>query len=294
MKNDSVSVLILNYNNACDCLRLCNRLSKYNIIEKILVVDNYSTDNSYYLLKTKSENIKKIEIVESGFNGGYGYGNNFGLELLAKKNVKYVLLCNPDIDIEEETIEKLFNFLEKNNSYLIAAPFMLNIDGTKNYNTAYRIPSKFEYLMSMSILLGRVYNRSKYKKNEFLGEFIDVDVVAGSLFMININLLDNRKLFDESIFLFCEETVVAIKTKQLGYKIALLANDYYIHKHSVSIKKTYSSSKKIRQLLLQSRLYLLKEYYNANNFELIVARILSKLSYYELEIKEFILNKLDR
>ena len=77
-----------------------------NSIDKIVVVDNCSTDNSYVQLK-EFEN-EKIHVVQSEKNGGYGYGNNIGIDYL-KNLVDYIIVANPDVVFKEsvDTISRI-------------------------------------------------------------------------------------------------------------------------------------------------------------------------------------------
>ena len=73
-------VCILNYNDAETTLILVEKISNYSIIDHIVIVDNYSTDDSYDRLKSIKN--KKVNIIQSKKNGGYGSGNNIGVKYL--------------------------------------------------------------------------------------------------------------------------------------------------------------------------------------------------------------------
>lgn len=52
-------------------------------VRHILVVDNFSTDNSVQLLSDIIS--EKVEVIVSNKNGGYGAGNNYGIKYLIDK-----------------------------------------------------------------------------------------------------------------------------------------------------------------------------------------------------------------
>lgn len=82
-----------------------------------MVVDNFSTDNSVQLLSDIIS--EKVEVIVSNKNGGYGAGNNYGIKyLIDKYNSDYILLSNPDVIVEDETINKLEEFLRNNQDYV--------------------------------------------------------------------------------------------------------------------------------------------------------------------------------
>lgn len=72
-------MIVLNYNDAETTLKYVKHIVSYDLLNKIIIVDNCSTDDSWCrLLQSFASN--KIDIVRTDHNGGYGYGNNFGLK----------------------------------------------------------------------------------------------------------------------------------------------------------------------------------------------------------------------
>ena len=73
--------IVVNFNDDEDTKKYLEMMKNYDIIDKILVVDNKSTKiNSYEsLLSFKSS---KIEIIQTDKNGGYNYGINYGIKYL--------------------------------------------------------------------------------------------------------------------------------------------------------------------------------------------------------------------
>ena len=281
-----IDILLLNYNDSETVLDFLRHVKNYKIINKILIVDNCSTDNS---LKNLNPYINgNIVLISTDFNGGYGYGNNYGIKYLQKNsNAEYILLCNPDTIILEQTILKLYEFLKLNLDYAICAPVMTDLKGAKQYNTAYRIPKKMEYIYSMGILFSKLNSSFYYDKHiNTINNAMDVGAVAGSLFLLNKEKMLNFRMYDESIFLYCEETVLGIKLKQNKLKTALLCDETFIHNHSVSISKTYKSIVSRKQILNKSKLYVIRNYYRVNNLEYLFAWIISKISICEVYIIE--------
>lgn len=74
--------MILNYNDSETVIKLVNEIKIFLIFDKIIVVDNCSNDNSMKnLIKIKNP---IIDIIQTDFNGGYGYGNNYGIKYIQK------------------------------------------------------------------------------------------------------------------------------------------------------------------------------------------------------------------
>ena len=105
-----IDVLILNYNDAETTLSYIDHIVDYKVIHKIVVVDNCSTDDSVVLFQ--KHHFDKVEVIATKENGGYGSGNNYGIKYLVENyNSDYILISNPDVIVEENTIIQLELFL---------------------------------------------------------------------------------------------------------------------------------------------------------------------------------------
>lgn len=277
-----VDILTLNYNDANTTIDFIHSVENYNVVNLILVVDNNSTDDSYLRLK-RLEN-HKIRVIRTDYNGGYGAGNNFGIKYLANHGgTEYVLQCNPDVFISEKTIIALYTFLKRHDEYVIVAPFMLNKYGEKESNSAFPLATKWQYILSLDIILNKFLSLNAYKNLiDCTDEYKEVDAVAGSLFMMDLKKMIHGGMYDEHIFLYCEEMSLGIKLRDSGYKTALLPCQTFIHNHSISINKTFQSTLSRRKLLVKSKLYVIKSLYHSNTMEYCIAWILSRLSFLEI------------
>jgi len=105
--------------------------------------------------------------------------------------------------------------------------------------------------------------------------------VVGSLLMVNAELMIKYGMYDEDIFLFCEETTLGIMLKSKNLKTILILNHNYVHHHSVSLKKSISSDIERRKISLNSKLKILKKYYNLSPFMTLIVKIFFKLTLIE-------------
>lgn len=278
-----IDILVLNYNDAVTTTSFVNSVRDYSCVRKILAVDNHSKDDSMECLKALEDD--KVLVVDSGENKGYGAGNNFGIRYLYEHfNSEYILLCNPDVIIEEQVCEKLEDFLRTYDDYAIAAPFMLNAKLQHQCNTAFFIPKTYQYIMSLSIVLKKfICSFDCGNLAEQSDETVyDVGAVSGSLFMINVSKMLQYGMFDENIFLYCEEIVLGAKMGAAHQKIALLPKLTFVHNHSVSISKSYNTLLKKHRLYLKSKVYVINKYFRPNFFEKILVYTLKKVSMFEI------------
>lgn len=275
-----VGFLIVNYNDSETTIKLLNNIKDYKILDKIIVVDNCSNDNSYEILK-KYKN-KKIEIILNKENKGYGSGINFGSKhLISLFKECFIIVSNPDIEIENETvIQKLINSFDSNTA--IVAPIVKEHEGL---NRGWKIPTPIkDSILNLPVIHN--FLRSKllgYKKNYYNG-IVNVEVVSGSFFIINSNDLKEAGYFDELVFLYYEENIIS---KKINSKIKINTETAVFHNHSVSIDKSVSYIKKYK-LLKKSQIYFHKKYNGANKFELGLLHLTNFITLIGLYIKKIV------
>ena len=282
---DKFACVILNYNDSKTTLDIINRIKDYNNLGHIVIVDNCSTDNSYEILKQKQDS--KIVVIKTLKNGGYGAGNNFGINYATKVlKYRFVLISNPDVYFEDSVLEKMLCVLEKNDKCALVAPVQLDSNRRIIKEYAWRIPSIFQYIVTSGLIINKISNtycyNQKYivdKKNKI------VDCVPGAFLGIDTSKFEDE-YYDEDFFLYCEELVIGIKIKNNGFKSYLLVNDRYVHMHGVSINKSISSIYGQRKILTRSKLLFLKKYLNANKYEVILGKLFFMISDFESCINE--------
>ena len=82
----NTAIIVVNFNCEDETKAYVEKISKYNIINRIIVVDNMSTTIGAFdeLKKLEKIDTKKIIVIQTEKNGGYSYGNNFGVKYLLK------------------------------------------------------------------------------------------------------------------------------------------------------------------------------------------------------------------
>lgn len=263
--------VILNYNDSNTTINLVNKIKEYSSIDYIIIVDNFSLDDSYAnLLELESA---KIKLVKTEKNGGYGYGNNIGVQYAYERlKCKYVLIANPDVIFENVLVENMLKCMKQDLKIAVVAPTQLDINGNYIRDRAWKIPTITQYIFSAEMIIGK-YTRHFHYPDEMFWQMGDkeVDCVPGSLLLVRARVFMEVNGFDQEMFLFCEETTLAKKLKDKKYR-TILIDDTYIHQHSISINRSIRKVSKQRQLLLNSRYVFMKKYLYANKWQLLLAK----------------------
>ena len=272
-----IGCVVLNYNDADTTLDILKRIEPMEIIDQIVLVDNKSTDNSLERLKDQESN--KVHVVCAEKNGGYGSGNNVGIEYLRKNySCDYIIIANPDVIFDESVIKKMVNEFDEDT--VIVAPLTLDSKKERQLPIAWKVPTVKDYFLFSSIVLNKIFKPFQYPIQFFNTDICEVDCVQGCLFMLNNSLIED-KLYDENIFLFFEESCIGKQFKDKGYKTKLLMNVDYIHNHSVSINKAFNSEARKRKITLDSFYTYFEDYYSLCGFTKGIMRIYKKFIYIE-------------
>lgn len=281
-----VALIVLEYNDAEETVKYVEKVSKYEIIDKIVVVDNHSTyENVMDILKTQESS--KVTILQTEKNGGYSYGNNFGLKYLEDSNEKYdyVIISNSDIDIEEKAILKCIDVLNQDEKAGVAAPRMYNTQNNPIRRNSWKMRTFWlDVIHSTRILEVLFYKKlrsGEYSSSDYSQELTQVECISGAFFVAKYKALKEVGKFDENVFLFYEEDILGHRMKEKGYKIYSVNSEKFIHYESQTIGKIFSYYSKMKQLY-KSKMYYQKRYNNINWWKIVIFQILNILRKIEL------------
>ena len=284
-----IATIVVNYNSENDTINFVNALSAYNSIDKIVVVDNKSTAIGAFE-KIEKLRSSKVEVIQSGKNGGYNYGINFGIKFLESSGEKYdyYLVSNSDIKIEEEAIKKCIEVLEQRKDVGIVAPRMFNKNDKPIRRSSWKIRTFWRDVVHSTRLLElifyKVLRNGEYSDEDYEKEILEVEAISGSCFMIRSEAVNKIGYFDDNVFLFYEEDILAKQMKDNGYKVICVNSQKFIHYESQTIGKTFSYFTKMVKLF-KSKIYFQKNYNKVNILGLVLYYILFFFRILELIIE---------
>jgi GT2 family glycosyltransferase len=276
-------IVIVNYNDAKTTLRLLNNIKDYKCLDKIVIVDNKSTDDS--LITLESVNYKNLVVLESSSNKGYSAALNIGCKYLIDLYTECnIIISNPDIIIDSENdLKELIKNLSDTN--VIVAPTI--IEGN-NLNRGWHLPTPIDdIILNIPGIHDKYFNSHlKYPDNYYNKPISKVETISGCFFLITSKHLQTINYFDEGVFLYYEENIFGLKTKALHKNILINNNIDVIHDHATSINKSLTKIKKYNNLK-KSQLYFEKHYNHANLFELVLLYITIFITRIILSVKYF-------
>ncbi len=284
-----VAVIIVNYNDAEDTLKYVKTITEYKTIDRIVVVDNKSTTTEAFE-KLKDLESSKVKVIESDKNGGYDYGNNFGIKYLDSLNEKYdyYIISNPDIEVSEDAIKHCLDVISSDDKIGVISPRMLNKERNPIRRSSWKIRTfGLDVVHStrlLELLFYKVLRNGEYSNKEYEIEELEVEAISGAFFIIKANILREIELLDENVFLFYEEDILAQKLRDRNYKTISLNSEHFIHYESQTIGKSLSYYRKMKQMF-KSKMYYHKTYNKINLLQSFVFHILNIFRKIELLIE---------
>lgn len=210
----------------------------------LYVVDNDSGDGSEAKIRDGvakeqargTEGFDRVEVIQSGRNGGFGAGNNVGIRRAfeAEQPPEYVYILNSDAFPAEDAVTALVDVLDQHAEYGIAGSYIHGMDGGPHI-TAFRFPS-IQSEIETGARLG-VITRLLDRWVVPIGvpeRSMDVDWLAGASMLMRARMLREIGLFDETFFLYFEETDLCRRAANAGWKTRYVCESRVAHVGSAS------------------------------------------------------------
>jgi GT2 family glycosyltransferase len=223
--DDNCWTIIVHYNGDEWIEKCLNSFSKTKYNDKIIVIDNCSTDKKGLQIVTNK--FPKVMLVALDENVGFGRANNIGIELAIEKKAKYVFLLNQDAWLcEDETIEKLVKVANDNPDFGIISPIHFNSTQTALDQgfSAYVASSKNAELVSDIFL-------QKFKS------IYEIPFVNAAAWLLNVKNVKKVGFFDSDFFMYGEDTDLINRVLYHKFKIGMTISTSICHAREYRSKK---------------------------------------------------------
>lgn len=236
-----LSVVIVTYNNQEDiaaCLQaLANEAGR--VRTQLTLIDNRSQDGTTAIIREKVRDLcnefAEFTFIENNANMGFTRALNQGL---ARARGRFVLILNPDTEIQAGCLQKLFPVLASEQRIGALAPQLLNEDGTVQPSCR-RFPRRRDIFYEM-ICLSRLLKSSAEFNSWKMGDFDHrharrVDQPQGAFLLTREDVLQTVGLWDEQFPMFFSDVDWCRRVYARGYEIYFKPEAKVIHKQGVSI-----------------------------------------------------------
>jgi N-acetylglucosaminyl-diphospho-decaprenol L-rhamnosyltransferase len=164
-------------------------------------------------------------------NGGYGYANNQAIRaaLASADPPDYFYLLNPDAYVYPGAVCELVRFMDRRPDVGLAGSQQEQPDGSIN-RSAFRFPSvRSELIQGSRLGLIRLLFAASEIAPVPAGHAGPADWLSGASLMIRRQVLEKTGLFDDTFFLYYEETDLCLRARRLGYRCWYVPTSRVVH-----------------------------------------------------------------
>lgn len=225
MSAPRLAIVIVTHNSArfiAPCLdSLASRAGAIDL--ETVLVDASSTDGTPDLVERGYPDARVVRVA----NRGYAAALNVGIEVTS---APFVLLANPDIELVEGELAALVDRLDELEDVGIAGINQVDADGLR-IPTIRRSPSPLRTLadaLGAERLPGVPVGERELRAARY-GRETECAWTSGSIMLCRREALETVGGLDESFFLYCEETDLALRLAGAGWRTVHLPGATAIH-----------------------------------------------------------------
>ena len=130
-----------------------------------------------------------------------------------------LIIVNPDVEIVGDSIDKMIDVLEQDQSIGSVGPKILNLDGS-TYPSARAIPSisnGIGHALFANLWPSNPWTASYHSQAHISDEAVETGWVSGACLAIRRETFESLQGFDESYFMYFEDVDLGYRLRKLGY-----------------------------------------------------------------------------
>ena len=251
-----LSASIVLYNTKIDELKkVINSYFAYKGEKQLFLVDNSPTDKLKDIAEMYPNN--DIYYIFNNENMGYGKAHNIGIKKSIEQELPYHIILNPDIIIEEGTLEKLTSYMEQHPEIGNIMPKIIYPNGELQY-LCKLLPSPIDLIFRRFIPFKKWKDtiNKRYELHAFeYDKIMNIPNLSGCFMFLRTEALKKIGFFDENIFMYLEDIDLNRRIHS-QYKTIYYPDATVIHEHQ---KESYKS-KKLLKAHIKSAIYYFNKY----------------------------------
>jgi len=265
-----VSIILVNYNGSnflYNCLSSIELFLDVCICE-VVIIDNFSTDDS---IKIIQDNFPYCKLIESQINLGFGKANNLAVKNAQGNNL---LFLNTDTIMIEDTVKILSEYLQQDKNVgaigsritFQDGSYQLSCGNLPNLIVEFLDKIRYGFDNTWHQIFSRIYDRQYSKVQE-------VGWVTGACLMIRRDVFEQLGGFDENFFMYFEDKDICKRVKELGYKVVYYPKTSIIHLLGGS---SHGVKKSVNRYYRESQLYYYQKH--LGKFQTAILKLYLRLS----------------
>ncbi|MBI2653366.1 glycosyltransferase [Candidatus Woesearchaeota archaeon] len=217
-----VSFVILSYNDGkmvIDAMKSIKKLkTKYKY--DVFVVDNGSKDGTPEMIKKTFKDVRVIGLSKN--IGTAAYDAAIGIS-----KSEYIYFTGCDIEVKNDMLDKLVDFMDKNKGVMLAAPKYINFDNRKKIDLG-------------GTWLSKSFYSGTFKNNALGNRNVEIPYIGTGL--IRSGFVNKfGYLFDNDYFFYGEDVDLGLRIRLFGFKVCYIPDAVVYHRGSIS-RRIHKSS----------------------------------------------------
>lgn len=209
---------------------------------EIIVVDNDSPSKPEAEIEAVRSRLRDgvDQLILHDENGGYSKGMNLAY---AHCSGEYVLVSNPDVLYQPESLHRLVEVLREQPDIGATAPVTFADPGLESRLPTGIVPRlKDRPLLALAAVSRRavkLYSRVRTPRYVPIfrpGGDLDLEMFAGWGFALRREVIDQVGFFDERYPLYYEDTDLSLRVLEAGYRIVQVEDSHLVHLYNQSGK----------------------------------------------------------
>lgn len=231
-----LSIIVVSYNTRQlveDCLLSVEQHLEGRLDYELIVVDNASKDGTPEWLEGFAQARPRLVIQCLADNLGFSGGNNRGIRVARGRNV---LLLNSDAYLVDHSLTAALAYLDSHADVFSLAGMLLTGDGKPG-------PSYGHFPTARTLareLATKNFNRLRAVSPDPAEPTHEIDFPCGAYCLIKGSLLKEIGELDESFFMYFEETDLARRAMDKGYRNVYFAPAKAVHLGGQSVQEVKS------------------------------------------------------
>jgi GT2 family glycosyltransferase len=208
-----VAVVILNWNGKNFLEKFIPALIRHSSVPgvELWVADNGSSDGSVSFLQ---QNFPQVQLIT--FDQNYGFAGGYN-KALSQIEASYYVLLNSDVEVTENWISPVIEFMDNNPEVAACMPKLKSYDRRTEFEyagAAGGFIDKFGY----PFCRGRILNVIEKDEGQF-DTTTEIFWASGACMFVRASLYKSAGGLDNDFFAHMEEIDLCWRMKNLGYKI---------------------------------------------------------------------------
>lgn len=233
-----ISATIVLYNTIVEDLKKIIESYSPSAERRLFLIDNSENELSYAMDMAN----EFIEYIHNSKNIGYGAANNIGIKKAIEIDSEYHMVLNPDLYFDSKIVDELKAYADEDKDIVYMLPKVEYPNGELQH-LCKLLPTPFDLIFRRFMpLIGPIkkLNDRYVLKSSGYDKIINPPCLSGCfMFMRTQSLADNKLLFDERFFMYCEDFDLMRRLHRVG-KTVYFPYATIVHNHS---KESYKNRK---------------------------------------------------